>query len=54
MASRMNSGGSIDLNCIKIEPRTGEKLSFNVDIHVEAATFIHARAFMHFIQWDEM
>ena len=48
MASTMNSGGSIDLN------RNGEKLSFNVDIHVEAATFIHARAFMHFIQWDEM
>ena len=43
-----------NLNCIRIEPRTGEKLSFNVDIHVEAATFIHARAFMHFIQWDEM
>ena len=33
MASRMNSGGSIDLNRIKIDPRTGEKLSFNVDIH---------------------
>ena len=25
MASRMNSGGSIDLNRIKIDPRTGEK-----------------------------
>ena len=31
MASRMNSGGSIDLNCIKIDPRTGEKFSFNLD-----------------------
>ena len=38
----------------RIEPRTGEKLSFNVDIHVVAATFIHARSFMHFIQWDDM
>ena len=25
----------------RIEPRTGEKFSFNVDIHVVAATFIH-------------
>ena len=32
MASRMNSGGSIDLNSIKIDPRTGEKFSFNLDI----------------------
>ena len=32
MASRMNSGGSIDLNRIKIDPRTGEKFSFNLDI----------------------
>ena len=30
MASRMNSGGSNDLNRIKIDPRTGKKLSFNV------------------------
>ena len=37
MASRMNSGGSIDLNLIKIDPRTGEKFSFNLDI-VLAAT----------------
>ena len=37
MVSRMNSGGS---------------KSFNVDIHVVAATFIHARAFVHFIQWE--
>ena len=29
MASRMNS---IDLNRIKIDPRTGEKFSFNLDI----------------------
>ena len=28
----MNSGGSNDLNCIRIDPRMGEKLSFNVDI----------------------
>ena len=27
----MNSGGSIDLNRIKIDPRTGEKFSFNLD-----------------------
>ena len=32
MASRINSGGSIDLNRIKINPRTGEKFSFNLDI----------------------
>ena len=31
MASRMNSGGSIDLNRIKIDPRTGEKFSFYLD-----------------------
>ena len=28
----MNSGGSNDLNHIKIDPRTGEKFSFNMDI----------------------
>ena len=28
----MNSGGSKDLNRIKIDPRTGEKFSFNMDI----------------------
>ena len=32
MANRMNSGGYIDLNRIKIDPRTGEKFSFNLDI----------------------
>ena len=32
MASRMNSCGSNDINCIKTDPRTGEKFSFNVDI----------------------
>ena len=61
MASRMNSGDSNDLNsnCIKIDPRTGEKFSFNVDIvaatewqHLQQFTFIHARAFIHFIQWE--
>ena len=31
MASRMNSGGSIDLNRIKIDPWTGKKFSFNLD-----------------------
>ena len=39
MASRMNSGGSIDLNHIKIDARTGEKFSFNLDI--VAATACH-------------
>ena len=39
MASRMNSGGSNNLNRIKIDPRTGEKFSFNVDI--VAATAWH-------------
>ena len=32
MASRMNSSGSNDLNCIKVDQRTGDKFSFNVDI----------------------
>ena len=32
MASRMNSGGSNDVNCIRIDPRMGENFSFNVDI----------------------
>ena len=36
MVSRMNSGGSIDLNRIKIE-RTGEKFRFNLDIVVATA-----------------
>ena len=31
LASRMNYGGSIDLNRSKIDPRTGEKFSFNLD-----------------------
>ena len=39
MASSMNSGGSIDLNCIKIDPQTGEKLSFNLDIVVATAWY---------------
>ena len=54
MASRMNSGGSNDLNCIKIDPRTGEKFRFNVDIvaatvwhHPQQCTFIHARESFH-------
>ena len=37
--SRMNSGGSIDLNRIKIDPRTGEKFSFNLDIVVATAWY---------------
>ena len=41
MASRMNSGGSNDLNRIKIDPQTGEKFSFNVDI--VAATAWHGQ-----------
>ena len=47
MASRMNSGDSNNLNgnCIRIDPRTGEKFSFNVDIvatiHFHSCTFIH-------------
>ena len=59
MASRMNSGDANDLNCIRIDPRTGEKFSFNVDIvaatawqHPQQSTFIHARSFIHFIQWE--
>ena len=43
MASRMNSGGSIDLNCIKIDPmaRTpaGEKFTFNLDIVAATAWY---------------
>ena len=39
MASRMNSGGSIDLNRIKINPRTGEKFSFNLDIVAATAWY---------------
>ena len=41
MASRMNFGGSNDLSRIKIDPRTGEKFSFNVDI--VAATAWHGQ-----------
>ena len=54
MASRMNSGGSNDLNCIRTDPRTGKKFSFNVDIvaamawqHPQQYPFIHARSFSH-------
>ena len=39
MASSMNSGGSIDLNRIKIDPRTGEKFSFNLDIVAATAWY---------------
>ena len=54
MASRMNSGSSNNLNCIKMDPRTGEKFSFNLDIvaatawqHPQQCTFIHARESSH-------
>ena len=56
MASRINSGDSNDLNsnCIRIDPRTWEKFSFNVDMvaattwqHPQQSTFIHARSFMN-------
>ena len=39
MASRMNSGGSSDLNRIKIDPRTGEKFSFNLDLVAATAWY---------------
>ena len=41
MASRMNSGGSINLNriTIKIDPRTGEKFNFNLDIVAATAWY---------------
>ena len=55
MASKMNSGGSNDINCIKIDPRTGEKFSFYVDIvaatawqHPQQCTFIHAHESFQF------
>ena len=48
MASRMNSVDSNDLNSNIIDPRTGEKFSFNMDIvaatecqHPQQGTFIH-------------
>ena len=41
MASRINSDGSNDLNRIKIDTRTGQKFSFNVDI--VAATAWHGQ-----------
>ena len=57
MASIMNSGDSNDLNCIRIDPRTGEKFSFNVNIaaatawqHPQQCTFIHACRYLNYIQ----
>ena len=49
MASRMNSVGSIDLNRIKIDPRTGEKFSFNLDIVAATAWYDQeaSREFSH-------
>ena len=46
MASRMNSGSSNHLNRIKIDPRTGEKFSFNMDI--VAATAWHGQEVRRF------
>ena len=34
----MNFGGSNHLNCIKIDPLTGEKFSFNVDIVMDKSS----------------
>ena len=46
--------GSNNLNCIKIDPRTGEKFSFNVDIaaattwqYPQQCTVIRARESFH-------
>ena len=54
MASRLNSGGSNNLDCIKIDPRAGKKFSINVDIvaatawqHTQQWTFIHAHESFH-------
>ena len=57
MASRMNSGGSNDLSCIRIDPRTGEKFSgYSLDSskdiaaaatawqHPQQCTFIHTHS----------
>ena len=53
MASRMNSGGSIDLNRIEIDPRTGEKFSFNLDI-VASRELSHGRARNSVLTWIYM
>ena len=54
MDSRMISGGSNDLNCIKIDPRTGKKFLFILDIvaatawhHSQQCMFLHARESFH-------
>ena len=47
MASRKNSHGSNNLNRIKIDPWTGEKFSYNVDI-VAATACVAAPATIHF------
>ena len=47
MARRMNSGGSNDLNCLIIDPRTGEKFSFNVDIEGCSGHGVAAPTTMH-------
>ena len=50
MASRMISGGSNNLNRIKIDPQTGEKFSFNVDI-VAAMAWPGSERILRRIQW---
>ena len=52
MASRMNSGGSIDLNRIKIDPRTGEKFSFNLD-KVAATAWYGQEATEPILKWNQ-
>ena len=47
----MNSGGSNNLNCIKIDPRTGEKFSFNVDILYHIMAWPESEPILKRIQW---
>ena len=44
MASRMNSGDSYDLNsnCIRIDPRTGEKFSGSTRYNPLSFTHVHS------------
>ena len=45
MASRMNAGDSNDLN-VALE------LTHGREIHPQQSIFIHARSFIHSIQWE--
>ena len=62
MASGMNSGGSIDINRIIIDPRTAEKFSFNLDIVAAMAWYCqdasrelsHGRARKSVLTWIYM